>query len=380
MSNDALPLASRGARSHLLKRFVRLGIQSAAIAAITFGLAEVTVRLCRWLVPSALPSVIFYDQSYNRYRGRPGAPDYDFRLNSSGFKDVEFAPKKASGTYRILGIGDSFAFGVVPYEHNYLTLTERRLNEAGLSGEILNMGIPGIGPQDYLALLANEGLQLEPDMVVVSFFVGNDFSETMRWRTRLHELSAVLALIKYVIDTRTKFDGQVFHRQASYDDDAAFFKDSTYLEVEKERSWVFLKPPPHSEAFSDAVDYLSRIHALCKQRAISLLVLLIPDELQVNSQLQSRVISALGRTAADFDFVRPNRFLVEQLRAKGIESLDLLPAFAERSIDTPLYKPNDSHWNISGNKLAADLLERHLFTLLNAQTAGANGPPITRSR
>src|SRR5436309_13471021 len=154
------------------KKLTSSAAQTIIIFFITFVLAEITLRVYNHFNPI----FIFYDRSYNRFRGKPGAPDYDFYLNSRGFKDVEFKPQKEANTYRILALGDSFAFGVVPYQHNYLTLLKQQLNSSDRHIEVLNMGIPGIGPQHYLALFVNEGLQLQPDMVLVSFFIGNDFT------------------------------------------------------------------------------------------------------------------------------------------------------------------------------------------------------------
>ncbi len=65
-------------------------------------------------MPQDLPSYIFYENSYNRFRGKPLADDYDFRLNSRGFKDVERKKEKEPNVYRNLGLGNSLAFGVVP--------------------------------------------------------------------------------------------------------------------------------------------------------------------------------------------------------------------------------------------------------------------------
>ena len=48
------------------------------------------------------PLYIFYDDSYNRFRGKPFAQNWDFKLNSQGFNDFEFTEKKAS-VYRIFG-------------------------------------------------------------------------------------------------------------------------------------------------------------------------------------------------------------------------------------------------------------------------------------
>ena len=131
-----------------LRKLVLFSGQAFIILFITFALAEVTFRIYN----SIKPSPIFYSTSYNRFRGKPFSSDYDsFHLNSRGFKDVEHSTQKAAGTFRILGIGDSFAFGVVPYTNNYLTLLKDKLNRNGKRVELINMGIPGTDPADYLS-------------------------------------------------------------------------------------------------------------------------------------------------------------------------------------------------------------------------------------
>jgi hypothetical protein len=42
------------------------------------------------------------------------------------------------------------------------------------------MGIPATGSRDYLTLFVDEGIQLHPDMVIVSLFIGNDILEAQR--------------------------------------------------------------------------------------------------------------------------------------------------------------------------------------------------------
>ena len=66
-------------------------LQAFVVAVITFLVAELTLRLYNRISPS----FVFYSTSYNRFRGKPFAPDYDFHLNSKGFKDVEFNTQKA---------------------------------------------------------------------------------------------------------------------------------------------------------------------------------------------------------------------------------------------------------------------------------------------
>ena len=95
------------------------------ILLITLGLTEVLFRTYNFFQPSFL----FHDSSYNRFRGQPLAPEYDFRLNSQGFKDVEFQIDKDPEVTRILGLGDSFAYGVVPYEYKHTTHDDQEEEE-----------------------------------------------------------------------------------------------------------------------------------------------------------------------------------------------------------------------------------------------------------
>ena len=44
------------------------------------------------------------------------------------------------------------------------------------------------------------------------------------------------------------------------------------------------------------------------------------------------------------------------LAAHGVSFFDLLPSFKREAATTRLYKPQDTHWNIAGNALAASTL------------------------
>lgn len=334
--------------------------QTLIIALISVAFTEIAFRVFNRINPT----FIFYDNSYNRFRGKPFASDYDFYLNSRGFKDVEFDVAKAEGVYRILGIGDSFAFGVVPYQHNYHTLLESALNRRGKTVETINMGIPNLNPRDYFAVLMNEGLEVNPDLVIVSFFVGNDFldAENQKLARPIYSYSYLASFFKFIGDMQTKYEGQTFLPENwVYNDDEPTWTYENYLQMEAARTAIYQKQNPEfSPVFDYTLSYLQRIKEICDYKNIRLLVVLLPDEVQIDPTLQKDVLQLLNAESDHFDFDLPNRQLRNALETQQIEYLDLLDTFRAKHQTTRLYKPNDSHWNIAGNRYAAELIEQYL--------------------
>jgi hypothetical protein len=346
---------------HVLLKSKSIIIQACFIILITFILSEITLRIYNYFEPT----FIFYDNSYNRYRGKPHERDYDnFRLNSLGFKDKEFTKKKM-GTFRIIGIGDSFAFGVVPYKNNYLTLLGSQLRHDGYNIELLNLGIPGIGPKEYLELFVREGLALKPDMVLLTFFVGNDFTDCLE-KKKYYEYSYVAVFIKYLITLETKFKKIDINGGGHYYDDKPTMKKDIYFNVERKRSLIYLKGNHTLQRTAKLVFYyLSKINSICKHERIKFIVVVAPDEIQINDTLRQEVIKDYySKSRNKWDNTLPIAVLTGGLSKLGITYINLYPYFKEKSGER-LYKPQDSHWNIAGNKLAAGIMQKNIAKLLN---------------
>ncbi|MDJ1177472.1 SGNH/GDSL hydrolase family protein [Roseofilum sp. BLCC_M91] len=335
------------------------------ITVISFIFTEIGFRVYN----SINSSFIFYDKSYGRFRGKPFSKHYDFTLNSQGYKDLEFETKKAAGIYRIIGIGDSFAFGVVPYEENYYTLVEEQLQAHHQSVELYNFGIPNLNPKDYLALLVNEGLNYNPDMIILSFFLGNDFldSQDRNLSQPLYTYSYVASFVKFLWDLQKSYEGQFeLPENMVYEDDMKVFTDENYLKMEMRRSKIFMKNNPgFGQTFDYAMQFIDRINEIAKRENIEFLVVIIPDEVQVNMELQNQVVAGLDMQPEEFDFALPNRLMAEKLSSLNINYLDLLEPFQTTSQTTRLYRPNDSHWNIAGNRLAATEIYKTILPKLS---------------
>lgn len=339
-----------------LKKIRSVLIQTAIIISITLIIGEVVLRVYDYFKPS----FVFYRGSHDRFRGKPFAEDWHFNLNSHGFKDHEFVLEKKRDVYRVLGIGDSFSFGVVPYQFNYLTLIESRISLKNMNIEVYNMGIPCIGPKDYLSLFIEEGLAFQPDMLLLSFFIGNDFDESKK--RKIHEYSYVASLLHYIVNVQPEFEGKTYHKRAEYCDNCPNFSHEQYLKIESDRSYIYLDGNERfPKLLQRALYYLKQINNICTKKGIKLIIVIIPDELQINRSLQIDVQTKYFSDIDNdrWDFTRPNTMLSKELDQLGIDNIDLFKYFTAES-SSQLYRPRDTHWNIAGNQLAADVIGKYL--------------------
>lgn len=101
---------------------------------------------------------------------------FDHVLNSRGWRDAEHPEEKAPGTFRILGLGDSYLFGqgVKPDERcldRLPDLLDRTWTDR--SFETINTGQLGYNTAQEQQLLEHCGWEFAPDLVILHF-VPND--------------------------------------------------------------------------------------------------------------------------------------------------------------------------------------------------------------
>ena len=82
------------------------------------------------------------------------------------------------GTFRVVVVGDSITFGLgVENNQDYPHIAEKILREKYRyeNVEIVNVSRPGAGVCLYLEFIRTIVKQLKPDMLVVGFYINNDF-------------------------------------------------------------------------------------------------------------------------------------------------------------------------------------------------------------
>src|SRR5262245_14296345 len=147
--------------------------------------------------------VAFLDLGYTAARGRPNEhrrverPEFsvDVQLNPLGFREPRLPSTKPPGTLRIVALGDSFTQGYGVEEHQ----SWPRLLEALLDArdarphEVINLGVPGANPRDYLSYLSDPGLAYQPDVVLVMVMADDVQDRWVQQEFGVHFTSEVLA-------------------------------------------------------------------------------------------------------------------------------------------------------------------------------------------
>lgn len=327
-----------------------------------------------------------------RFRCKPNELRFGFACNERGFYDGPLA-RRAAGEVRVAAIGDSFHVGSVPHAWHFTSVCE-----AQLEIEVDNLGVAGIGPPEYLHLLLEEALPLDPSAVVVSLFVGNDLdyaeseadvpSSWLRgWLERERVLIAVvprrLARMRAERAHASGAMGDVTSQgpagagapaSASREEllsslpwladprlEQPSLSTDAWLRLEQRRALEICRGEPRSLRAS--CERLRQMKAACG--SIPFGVLLLPDELQVEDELWRSVSSAAG---VPLERDLPQRLLAEWLTEQEIPFVDLLPAL--RSVP-PLadgkrhvYHVQDTHFNARGNAEAGKALAALVQSLL----------------
>lgn len=155
------------------------GVSAAEMAARLFSLAPpLQTAYGNFVRDPVLP---FKPAPFTRSSGRTDEFTYDYQHNSLGLRDVEHTVVKPPGTFRILGLGDSFTYGSgVALEETFLSRLEAMLNSrpgAHPRVEVVKAGIPRYFPQLERMMLETYGVAFRPDLVLVGL-LPNDVIDT----------------------------------------------------------------------------------------------------------------------------------------------------------------------------------------------------------
>ena len=305
------------------------------------------------------------------WRLRPGSVWMGKKVNQRGFCDDDRPRRKPPGVFRIVVLADSFGIGFVPYENNFIRLLEEKLNadsHAARRYEVVNLSVPSIGPAEYHWLLVNEALPLDPDLVICCVFTGNDFTDNAPAALGLFDDESY-ATFRVLRRALAVFQNRQRVAEASTQAIGRQFSRDEYFRLERAGLQICLRESSRP-LYDRALGELDRMASLISDR---LLLFVIPREYQVNDPWWQELMAS-DRAPERYDRELPNRVLREFCSERGIPCADPLEAL--RQSPGPTYLPRDTHWNVAGNRIGADVLAREVRSLLRrAADDSANLPP-----
>ena len=300
------------------------------------------------------------------YMDWPEHPDGRIRqyANNMGFR--EDAPTQVEKhAYRIFVTGDSHTDGAVNNSESYANVLEalldRALDPSGATApvEVINAGVGGTGPHNYLAMV-QKYLDLQPDVVIAGLYVGNDFMN---------------ALVHSDFITKRKTRGRDADYKAKLN--AALEQYPDLPQQGFNQPYLFKYCEGDAEiALDKTVEVFEGIARVCADHHIRFVVLVIPCKADVDGDDDKERIDGLLKILelSPEDFAL-NRWLsdhfVERLRDEGIDVLDPTQAMIDEP--APLYWRKDHHLSTAGHAFVARLLFEHLRDAVAADVAAGAG-------
>lgn len=266
-----------------------------------------------------------------------------FKINSLGLRGPEVTENKPSNTLRILGLGDSFAFGEgVRDEDTFLRRLEHSLNANPVNGalvEVLNAGTQGYNSRDEVLYLEHRWLKLAPDVVLISFYLNDAYTDDTFWirgeglgiylaePQGLAQYSYVIDLIKHEYGARKiRRSMQTYYSHAYFSQPQRSFRPIGGVNADWHASRTALEHAvklSHAKGFKIALVIFPEFQALDKE---------YPFE-QIHSLVKNSCTSF------------------------GMPVLDLLDTY-RGYVDRDLWvHPSDHHPNEIAHKMAADAID-----------------------
>ena len=370
---------------------------------LTKKISQFSLRIFLWLIlplicveilmivlePYLFKGLYEYDPDLG-FRVRAYYPvDQGTMTNKFGFNDHDYPLQKTPGVYRILFVGDSFGWAG-GQEGNYTALLERQLdNHYGYHRiDVINSGYPMTHTAEQLVILKKYGLQYHPDLVILGFFVGNDFLDGNRNRKRIvvNDLyididkrrehivlgypiifqSRLLLYVKqkYKIFTELRKTAASEPRQQLSQEQRGPLAEETFLDQERSKLQSSQKG-----RFQKNINYIlqsiAEMDALLKSRNIKFIVAIYPDVFQIDKTLLEMIVKRFRLRLEDYDLNFAQNILKSFLQSKDISYIDFTDRFRSEGQEKDLYLLGDGHWNRSGNQLAADILFETLVKRLD---------------
>lgn len=297
-------------------------------------------------------------------------------INTDGLRDREISVAKPPGTTRVLVLGDSIVEALqVPLDATFVKTLERGLERQGhpeQRTEVINGGVSGFGTAQEYLFFTQYGLEYKPDLVVLTFTVGNDV------RNNSERLESYRPTPFFSIE-----NGRLVRSGR------AFYYESVWKKTLREHSHLYLflmrrkaviaqtlgnwragdALPADLNVYSSTAGrawdevweiterLLGEIARSSRSAGAALLVVAVPDPPQVYPWTLQRVLRGQA-VPAEWDLDLPQKRLRGIAERTGVPFVDLLGCFRAvgRARPEPLFFDFNGHLTADGHRVVSTVL------------------------
>jgi hypothetical protein len=255
--------------------------------------------------------------------------------------------------------------------------------------EVISAGVSGWGTGQELSYYRTEGRLYKPDLVLLMVYLGNDVQDNLPGKALtihgrncyapyfaicsghfdpmpwLYVPGAEPAMRQCSSGRKTLFNtlGKIYQSSQLYAQIEPLLVANQLRVDELPYYHIYLSQENelYDYAWQLTLAIIKQLHREVTDDGAELAVVIItPAEVIDFSQMTAREREVIYQKAPDLRQTQqldlPNQKLIETLTREGISVLDLLPRFIQHTEETgtALYFPNDKHWNVEGNHLAAE--------------------------
>lgn len=295
------------------------------------------------------------------------------RTNGLGMRDAERSLEKADGSTRVLLFGDSFLEALqVPFEKSLPFLLEEQLDREVPGLETVNLAVSGWGTDDELTYLERYGLALQPDGILMVMTLHNDLNDNALLEFHTLEKSGLVARPvtqmpwpQFLSQKLKAYAAGVSHLyRLAYSTSVRRSVTQGATQLDHHVAQLMRRGEPELEAhWALTFALLDEAAELARQRGAWFAIGLIPLAIQVDDTQFEGFLEAHHLPRAEVDREGPQRRIQAWADARGVEVIDLLPAFRlahGRHAGEPLYLAKDGHWTELGHRVATEEIAKQL--------------------
>jgi len=345
---------------------------------VQFGLFEAGLRLKGGSEAAPEFQRLFTSDPRISFRLRPGATarfrtaDFDTQIaiNAIGVRDREVGPK-VPGERRIVVLGDSLVMAVqVPLEATFPAQLERRLNRGAAppaTYRVINAGVQGYGPVEEYLFHQHVTALVEPDLVVLALYVGNDALEAAASAGRLGAVTADTPTGTPAMPDRfAQWRRRIVRRSmvlqiARLRVTSVLYRFGWGHEIDPPlRAYLPESSPEIRRGLDVTRDAVARLAALASSQHARLLVLLLPARFQVDDADFRRLRDSVAQSGKTLQRDLATERFKAALQGLDVPVLDPLPALRAAARQSDVFMQSTAHFTPFGHEVMARVLEQYL--------------------